>query len=226
MTHAHFFLIPTIFFLGFFLGGFLNQRNQQRKVIEQEPEVMSISGSILLNSWPNSGKALALSFGLVFSVFVATHMFAFFGGSKVLDLALNGAPIFDKLPSFSSTEVADRLNGMGEIGRAMYQRFTYTADLAFPMSLLAFLFCLTRFVAARSSLTETPRKMLLLLPFVWFASDMLENAIVFTLIAQLPTINSHLAGLLGFVTVSKFGLLLLTIVAASVVSVMYQRKGS
>lgn len=213
-----------VFFFGFFLGGFLSQRNQQRKTIGQGQEVIPISDSILLNSWSNSGKALGLSFVLALFVFLATHMFAFFGGFKALALALNGAPIFDKLPSFSSAEVYDRLHGMGEIGRAMYQRFTYTTDLAFPLSLFVFLFCLTRFVAARRSLRETPRKILLLLPFIWFASDMLENVIVFTLIAQFGTTNTPLAGLLGFVTVSKFGLLLITFVAVSIVSVMCQRK--
>jgi hypothetical protein len=224
LTHAHFFLIPTIFFLGFFLGGFLSQRNRQDKVSGQV--VTSVDDPVAISSRSNAARLLGLSFVIFLGVFVATHMFAFFAGSKALGVALNGAPIFDKLPSFSSAEVLARLHGMGDAGREMYQQFTYTADLLFPLSLLAFLFCLCRFVGERTSLKKPIRAMLMALPFIWFSSDMLENIIVFTLIEQFPAENALLGGILGFVTVTKFALLLLTIVAASLSSVLYRQKES
>jgi hypothetical protein len=224
LTHAHFFLIPLIFFLGFFLGGFLSQRNQLRKARAQTQENTPCDDSVTVMSASGSGKALGLSFAILLCVFVATHVFAFFAGSKALSLALNGAPIFDKLPSFSSTEVYDRLIGMGDIGREMYQYFTYTADLLFPLSLLFFLFCLSRYVAERTSLTQALRTVLMLLPFAWFASDMLENTIIFTLIQQFPAKNVLLSGALAWVTVSKFVLLLLSIVTSSLCSVLYRHR--
>lgn len=224
MTHAHFFLIPTIFFFGFFLGGFLSQRNPQRNVIGQVQKNATIDAS--RNAFPrsSSGKILALSFAILLVAFVSTHLFSFFGGAKALGEVLRGAPIFDRLPSFSSAEVYARLDGMGEVGRAMYQRFTYTADLIFPLSLLTFLFFLSKFVSERTSMPTPVRTALKTLPFIWFANDMLENMIVFTLIAQFPKENVLLGSVLAWVTVTKFALLLLSIVVSSVSSVVYREN--
>ena len=57
------------------------------------------------------------------------------------------------------------------------------------------------------------------LPFIWFGTDMLENAIVFTLLTQFPMQNEFLGAIVGFVTVAKFSFLLLAIAAPAVLLV-------
>ncbi len=153
-------------------------------------------------------------------VFAATHVYPQFGGAKAITVATHGMPILDQRPSFSSHDVYLRLEAFGEIGRAMYQRFTYSVDVIFPLSLLAFLVLLSRFAARRISVTGFSRKLFGALPFIWFGTDMLENAMVFTLLAQFPMQNEFLGAIVGLVTVAKFSFLLLAIASPAVLMVV------
>ncbi len=67
------------------------------------------------------------------------------------------------------------------------------------------------------------RKALVALPIVWFGSDMLENTLVFSMISQYPVQNEVLGGILGFVTVAKFSLLLLSIAGPAVFLVVLKK---
>jgi hypothetical protein len=214
MTPAHLFFIPSVFFLGFFAGGIAASFFRPASPVGVE------SGS---GHGQTSAKALLIAFVVFATVFVATHMSPQFGGAKAISAALHGLPILDQQPSFSSDDVYQRLEAFGMAGRDMYQRFTYSSDLVFPLTLLVFLSLLAKFVAQRSVLSIQWRKALMALPFVWFASDMLENAIVFSLLSQFPTRNDALGGLVGFVTVAKFGLLLLSIAVPAVCLVVLKK---
>lgn len=207
MTPAHLFFIPTVFFLGFFAGGMATSFFRRASPVDME------SGSV---HGQTSAKALLIAFVVFATVFVATHMSPQFGGSKAISVAMHGMPILDQRPSFSSDDVYQRLDAFGMAGRDMYQRFTYSSDVVFPLTLLVFLSLLAKFVAQRSLLSIRWRKALVALPFVWFASDMLENAIVYSLLSQFPVRNDALGGMVGFVTVAKFGLLLLSIAVPAV----------
>ncbi len=218
MTPEHFLFIPTVFFLGFFFGGMFSQRNRHAN------ESSSENGVIELASPATSVYALGISFLTFASIFVATHMLPLFGGAKALHLILQGKHLFDQRPSFTSSEIYQRLNDYGELGRAMYQRFTYSVDVVFPISFLVFLLVLNRFVGERTTLSQLTRRRLMALPAIWFASDMIENAIVFSLIAQFPGRNEFLSGILGFVTIAKFGLLLLSIMVPAIGSVLFRKK--
>ena len=216
MTPAHLFFIPSVFFLGFFAGGMA--ASFLRPASPAGTERGSVHGQ-------TSVTALWIAFVVFAIVFVATHMSPQFGGAKAISMAMPGMPILDQRPSFTSDGVYQRLDAFGLEGRAMYRRFTYGSDVGFPLSLLVFLSLLARFAAQRSVRSVGWSKALVALPFVWFASDMLENTMVFSLLSQFPAKNDALGGMLGYVTVAKFGLLLLSI-AVPAVCLTVLHKGS
>lgn len=170
-----------------------------------------------------SRRLLGAAFLLFVAVFVATHILPTFGGVKALHHAMAGAPIFDQKPSFSSAEVQQRLAGYGESGRALYQRFTYSVDVIFPLTLLAFLALLARFVVERRSLSTAQALAMQTLPPIWFAADMLENSIIYRLLTQFPSEPVSLGQALAWVTVTKFALLLLCLAAPTLLLVLGAR---
>lgn len=212
MTPAHAFFIPSVFFLGFLFGGIVASRRAPIAVPQGDAK---LSGP--------TGRTLMIAFIVFAGIFSATHLFPQFGGSKAISVAVHGMPILDQRPAFSSIDVFQRLEAFGEAGRAMYQRFTYSADIVFPLSLLVFLALLARFAAQRIMLSAAMRNMLVVLPLIWFGADMMENAIVYTLISQFPAKNDYLGEIVGLVTVSKFILLLLSIATPAILLVVMRK---
>ena len=146
------------------------------------------------------------------AVFAATHLLPLPGGANALHTSLGHQALFDQSPASSTDEVYARLESYGEAGRQAYARFTYTADVAFPAVLLAFLLLLERFVVERAMPSRQLRILLLLVPVLWFVSDALENATIYRLILEFPAHNDFLAEALGAVTRTKFGLLLASLI--------------
>lgn len=222
MTQEHIIFIPTVFFLGFFLGGIVSQRNIQYRLHNEKKETTD-GEEVKESKQVTSAYTLGFSFFIFLSVFITTHILPFFGGAKALSFALNGKPLFDQRPIFSNVEFYQRMNDYGNFGREMYQRFTYSMDVIFPLSFLGFLLVLTKFAFERSSISKIIRNRLMLFPFIWFLSDMIENSILFFLLNQFPIQNEFLSSLLGFVTVAKFGLLLFSIITPITVSILYRK---
>lgn len=178
MTPEHFIFIPTVFLLG--LG--------------------------VLLAKPRAGLQVLLSLGMAIGAFAFTHLTSLPFGARAVQMALDGLPLFDQSPSFSAAEVLARLELFSDQGRAQYQVVTYTGDVIFPLSLLAFFLALVRFTARQLQPATWPR-LLYALPLVWFAADMAENAMIYSLIAGLPTPSTALAAALGPVTALKLVLL-------------------
>lgn len=195
MTSAHILYIPTIFLLGFLAGNLFNNR-----AATSASSASPLSGSILLGAF------------LVFAVvFIGTHFFEIPRSSKAVTVALNGAEIFDKKPSYSSDEVYQRISTFPPSGVYLYKQFTHTIDVLFPVSLFAFLFLLSRFVIQRNRPRKAFKVLITLLPILWFLSDMIENSVIYYLLDEFPIRHDVLAGFLGGITISKFTLLLLSI---------------
>lgn len=195
MTSAHIFYIPTIFLLGFLAGNLFNNR-----AATSASSASPFSGSILLGAF------------LVFAVvFIGTHFFEIPRSSKAVTVALNGAEIFDKKPSYSCDEVYQRISTFPPSGVYLYKQFTHTIDVLFPVSLFAFLFLLSRFVIQRNRPRKAFKVLITLLPILWFLSDMIENSVIYYLLDEFPIRHDVLAGFLGGITISKFTLLLLSI---------------
>ncbi len=187
MTPEHLIFIPSVFFLGLLSGVLLTMRR-------------------------SGGLSVLLTLGLALGVFGLTHLTQLpFGAGGVL-AEIRGAPLFDQSPSFSASEVFERIELFGNEGRAIYQLETYTGDVLFPLSLLAFFLTLTRFAVGRSIIGKS-KVLFFAVPVAWFAADMVENGLIYALIGDYPTSSTTLAALLGPVTVTKFVLL-----AASVLS--------
>ncbi len=214
MTPAHIFFIPSVFFLGLFIGATVASR---RKATTE-----ALSGDSGVTS--GSGRTLVMAFIVFAVIFSVTHLMPQFGGAKAVSLAAHGMPLLDQRPVFSSFDVLQRLDAFGVPGRTMYQRFTYTVDVIFPLSLLIFLTLLVRFVDHRIALNKRWRNALAILPFIWFGAVMVENAIVFTLISQFPSENNLLGAIVGFVTVVKFSLLLLSIASPAILLVFLKKE--
>jgi hypothetical protein len=199
MTSAHILYIPTIFLLGFLTGslagkGFNNSNNPANE--------SGIPGKVLLGSF------------VIFAiVFIGTHFFDIPRSSKAVAKALNGLEIFDKKPAYTSAEVYSRIELFPENGRVLYQEFTYTIDILFPITLFAFLFLLSRFVIKRVTMCRSAQIILMAVPVLWLSMDFIENAVIFTLLDKFPVKDYVLAGSLGYITITKFSLLLLSILA-------------
>jgi len=214
MTIQHLLYIPTVFLLGFLFGTMTTEKRTSH-------ETAAASGS---RQRSTSGKLLLQTFLVFLLVFVITHLFEIPLGSKTVSRLLGGVEIFDKQPAFSSAEVYARVAQFPAYGLLDYKRFTYTIDVLFPAALLLFLFTLARFAAQRVAVPKYVGRALIGLPFAWFASDLAENAIIFTILSLFPAENAFLASSLGFVTVTKFGLLLLSIVVPSLLIIVAKRS--
>lgn len=114
-------------------------------------------------------------------------------------------------PIFGSDAVYHYMQSFTEIGIRVYKRFTYTIDVIFPLSMLLFLYTFSKFTLQRVALTKYFFKTVKLLPWIWFGFDMLENANVFYLLSEFPKQHLFVAGSLGWITVTKFVLLFLSL---------------
>jgi hypothetical protein len=203
MSSHHFVYIPLVLLFGTFFGFMLATLKQEQ------------SGTN-----PPSRTRLSLLATAV-SVFVLTllltHVLPIPGGVKALHMDLNQQQLFDQKASFSPDEVNQRIESFGEPGRESYKLFTYTSDLVFPLSLLFFLLVFSRFSEDRAAIGKITRATMRRMPLLWFATDMIENGVIYVLLAAYPTEHPLLAGLLGYVTVSKFGLLLGSLAVPTVV---------
>lgn len=200
MTSAHFLYIPIIFSLGLLVGTLLSSYSETpiENKQKQNPQILK-------------GRALLGSFLIFIAVFIGTHFFNVPRSSKAVSTALHGADIFDKKPSFSSEEVYSRIASFPIDGIALYKQFTYTIDILFPITLFVFLILLSLYVTNRFLIPRRFQIALILIPTVWFASDMVENYIIYYLLNTLPAKHEELAGMLGYLTITKFTLLILSI---------------
>ena len=137
------------------------------------------------------------------AIFVVTHLLPVPGSVHLLAQATGGQPILDLSPSFTAGEVYDRLGAFGNEGRAMYKRTLLTSDIVFPLSLTAFFFLFARHAAEQTRPPKALRALLLILPFAYLLSDLVENAGIFTLLADYPLRHGTIGDNLGYVTVFK-----------------------
>jgi hypothetical protein len=208
MTSAHVLYIPTIFILGFISGLLIRNNSSLPMTIgEGQPSTKNFRVT----------RIVLLSSLVVFLlVFIGTHFFEIPRSSKAVMKAINNQEIFDKSPSYTSDDVYARISNFPEDGRHLYQQFTYTIDVLFPLTFFAFLLLLSQYVGERSSLKTFFRFFLLSLPVLWFISDMIENATIYHLLSVWPQKNFVLAGALGYITIAKFSLLLASILAPAI----------
>ncbi len=217
MTTAHILYIPTIFLLGFLAGSLFGKA----KMTADSP---TGTGSVAKNP-KITGRLLLASFVIFLAVFIGTHFFEIPRSSKAVAKALNGVEIFDKHPSYSSSEVYARLAAFPPAGRALYQQFTYTIDVLFPLTLFIFLLLLALFILERYAVKgKAARVLVALLPVLWFGSDMVENAMIYRLLSMYPVHNNAMAGILGYITISKFSLLLLCVLVPAGTIALRKRR--
>jgi len=209
MTIQHIFYIPTIFLLGFIFGTMTNKATESQ------------NNQLL---YKTSRRKLIQTFLVFLLVFVITHIFEIPWGSKAVSQLLGGIEIFDKSPVFSSDSVYERISLFPAEGLMAYKRFTYTIDILFPLSFLLFLFTYARFVSQRITIPKYLIKFLISLSFFWFAFDMLENVVIFNILTKYPSQNELLGSSLGFITVTKFGLLMLSILMPSLLFIFAKKR--
>lgn len=213
MTSAHLLYIPIIFSLGLLVGTLLSSYS----------ETPNKANNLEKNRQGVNSKPLFGSFLIFISVFIGTHFFNVPRSSKAVSIALNGAEIFDKKPSFSSEQVYTRIASFPIDGIALYKQFTYTMDVLFPITLLAFLLLLSHYVTKRLLMPRQIQIALLLIPILWFTSDLVENSIIYYLLNTLPIKHEELSSMLGYLTITKFTLLLLSITIPTLLRVFEKR---
>lgn len=215
MTQQHIIYIPTIFLLGFLCGAITIEQKNRR-------EIAILKKRALKNTL--SGKSVLLSFLLFITVFIITHAFEIPYSSKAVKSALGGQEIFDKQPAFTGAKVYERLQAFSSTGLDDYKVFTYTIDLIFPLSLFYFLFMLAKFVNERRKVARPIVRSLTSLSILWLASDLIENTITFIILSQFPNQITPLASILGFVTLTKFGLLILSVILPLAFFIFFEKK--
>jgi hypothetical protein len=198
MTSAHLLYIPIIFMLGLLTGMLANSQNKPERTTP------FVRHSI-------SSRLLIASLMVFLFAFIGTHFFPIPRSAHAVHHALHGAEIFDKKPSYTAKEVFDRISTFPSAGIALYKQFTYTTDILFPITLFAFLILLSLFVSERVGIRGKYQVLLAAVPAAWFGMDVLENAIVYRLLDSFPNRNEFLAGILGYITLTKFSLLLISI---------------
>lgn len=217
MTTQHLLYIPTIFLLGFVFGTLANEKKSRSGS-------MPAMSSDNLVPYKISAKKLSLTFLIFLLVFVITHVFDIPWGVKYVSQKLGGLNVFDKHPVFSGTEVYERIKLFPKEGVLAYKRFTYTVDILFPFSFFIFLFTYARFVYERKILSKYLAIILIGLPVVWFALDLIENTVIFSVLSVLPGQFHFLTGSLGFITAAKFSLLLLSILTPSLLLIFAKQN--
>jgi len=219
MPIQHVFYIPTIFLLGVFFGFLINGKNQAAANFDHENK-----RNHKLFDKEISRQKLILSLLIFLTIFIITHAFEIPWAAKSVQKQLGGIELFDKKPVFSSEEVYLRISQFKEEGIRSYKYFTFTMDVIFPLSMFAFIFTLSRFVMQKLVVSDFLKRMLLILPIVWLSLDFLENGIVFKILHDLPIQHHVLAGGLGFVTVLKFGMLIVSFFSPLVLFVLGKKS--
>lgn len=181
MTPEHLIFIPTIFLMGVLSG-------------------------LLVTLRKAGGLPVLLTLGLALGMFGITHLTEIPIGAGGVHAAIGGAPLFDQSPSFSVSDVLGRIEGFGPQGRATYRLGTYTGDVLFPLTLLTFFLASARIASVRMQ-SARRRRLAFVLPLAWFATDMVENTLIYALISSYPTPPIMFAAMLGPVTITKFALL-------------------
>lgn len=142
-----------------------------------------------------------------------------FSGSVPRFRQESGGELFDTKIARSSEEVFERIDGFGACGRAEYMFRNVTTDIVLPLSVLPMLVLCTRQWRDRR---RSPKLRLALgaAPFIYVFFDLVENFVVYFLIAQHPDANEALAHILPWLTIVKRigAFTSLAILAASTVS--------
>ncbi len=186
MPWSHLIFIPAVFLIG------------------------ALAGFIVAMRRGNRPTALVATLGVFLVTLLVTHAAPTPGGVRALQASVNQHQLFDQHPAWSPDDLYRRISAFGATGREAYQQFTYTTDLIFPLALFLFLVALARFVGERVGRMKIPRSILRLGPILWFTSDLVENGIIYFLLASYPTRHAVLAAMLAYVTISKFVLLLVS----------------
>lgn len=201
MTQQHIIYIPTIFLLGLVIGLILGDRkaskNEHMETFNHKKEK----------------KRVLYSFLFFAIVFITTHIYDLPYNSKNVSRLLGHQEIFDKSPVFTSGEFYQKISTFSIEGINAYMRFTYTSDLIFPLAFLIFILSFYRYMKYKSSNTAAIWDFLKALPYLWFASDLLENLLIFSILNYYPIKLNLPAGSVGIITVIKFTLLFCALIA-------------
>ena len=159
----------------------------------------------------HSGKVLALAGFWALFVVLAVHLLQFPGSVPDFHRASGGGVLLDAKPAFTPDETFERLAGYGEEGRRNYSFRNVTVDVILPLSVLPFLVLLIRKAIAPFAFGAGLRAVMLSIPLVYVAFDLLENASVLVLLANYPRRMNALAASLAYTTVVKRAASLLAI---------------
>ena len=128
-----------------------------------------------------------------------------------------GLGTLDTLPLAGAARVHELLTRLGSDGRALYLREIVVFDIAFPIALLAMVH-----LALLRVWSDARR--VLVLPWLAFAIDLVENTCAAVLTTTFPDESPVLADVIGWLTAVKFAAYAAGFVAVVVGVVMRQRR--
>ena len=130
-----------------------------------------------------TGVKSVIAFLFVLFLFIVTHVIKFPGSVGYLMEITNGQKTLDLQASFSSAETYHRLEAFGEIGRQMYMRTMLTVDFIFPVSMLIFLFLISKYTSERWRMNPLFSEALGSLSIAYVTMDFQENLTIFFLLS-------------------------------------------
>jgi hypothetical protein len=151
----------------------------------------------------NSNKVFYASLVWALLMFFVIHFLKFPGSVPDFREASGGGALLDNSVEFSSDGVYQRLESIGDEGRANYRFRNLTIDLLLPLSLFTFLFLWMRRSTERFLSRPRMRGLLLALPLVYLVFDFIENFLVIVLIEHYPARVDSLASMLAYITILK-----------------------
>lgn len=154
------------------------------------------------------GRVVVALFALMFVVFAVTHIASFPGTVSHFREVTGGQKILDLQASSSSDETWQRLDAMGEAGRAAYLQLVGVVDVVFPLSVTLALVALALFTARRLAVQRPQQRRsltiaLVALPLAYLAFDFSENLVVLRLLLSFPARLEFEGALVGWLTRGK-----------------------
>jgi hypothetical protein len=175
----------------------------------------------LINDWRQyliSRKGIFITFIIFLTVAAILQI----GVIKILNHS--GEMIIDMRFSYSTTDVRETLESMGEHSRGIYS-YLNGIDFIFPFTYMLFLFTAISVYLEKSLARETVVSKLALIPFIAGFFDLCENVCVSKILTDYPTLNDDTVNLSSTLTMAKWIFLSIAIGILVIASTIHIRPG-
>lgn len=143
-----------------------------------------------------------LAFVFFVLVFTTTHFVTFPGSLAHFHQTTQNQQLLDLQPEFSSAAVYQRVEALGEHGRAAYLTTMLTIDTIFPLSAFIFFYFWGK-LAAEKTTFKPYITYFWVLPTLYLTADLTENISIMTILLNYPAELPFIPSVLGYISILK-----------------------